>query len=85
MQNTTDITDITSIADTAMSIFQFIKNQLIRSRAMQPNLWMTAIMTAKRLYSVCKANPYYVTPFAVSIHPDTLGTADHPSSTRTPN
>lgn len=66
MQNTTDIADIASITDTAMSSFQFIKNLLVRSRVMQPNLWMTAIMTAKKLYLACKTNPYYVTPFAVS-------------------
>lgn len=77
MQNTTVIADITSIADTAMSSFQFVKNQLIRSRVMQPNLWVTVVMTGKKLYAACKANPYYVTPFAVSTHPDTSGTADH--------
>ncbi|KAJ5914830.1 hypothetical protein N7504_003713 [Penicillium tannophilum] len=66
MQNTTDIADIASFPDTAMSSFQFIKNLLIRSRVMQPNLWMTAIMTAKKLYFACKTNPYYVTPFALA-------------------
>jgi hypothetical protein len=64
MQNSTNITDITSIA--MSSSFQFIRNQVIRSRMMYPNLFPTLIMTAKKLLAVCRANPSYVTPFAAS-------------------